>query len=71
MYPEEYNIYGVGSSLVMSFKKDDAGKWQKVFYAKDYLGSTRLEYRLDLDYQNLAYTGGTRYAWQDLKGVGI
>ena len=41
MMPVEYNVYGTGSSQIMSYKPDEDGVWRKHYYIRDHLGNLR------------------------------
>ncbi|MCK5743055.1 MAG: hypothetical protein KAH48_12650 [Chlorobi bacterium] len=40
-FPTEYNTYGAGSSLNLSYKTDETGTWRKNFNIHDHLGNVR------------------------------
>lgn len=56
----EYNVYGGGSSVLMSYQPDGDGNWYKNYYIRDHLGNLRLTLK-DIGGGNHAITGKYDY----------
>ncbi|MBM2814858.1 MAG: hypothetical protein HW421_1620 [Ignavibacteria bacterium] len=47
LFPVEYNTYGAGSLIALSYKPDENGIWNKYYKIFDHLGSVRVEMKFD------------------------